>query len=97
MIQSMGHHVSMMSPHGGGRLLKRSLYYLQPTQHDWLREEAHLQRTTASSLVRLAVDLLQEQAFSGAIDITRELKQRQEGGSGLAHMLGTDASKVEER
>ena len=62
-------------------LLKRSLYYLQVTQHDWLREEAHLQRTTASALVRLAVDLLQEQTFSGAIDITKELKQRREAGS----------------
>jgi hypothetical protein len=32
--------------------------------HDWLREEAHIQRTIVSALVRLAVDLLQEQTFA---------------------------------
>lgn len=62
-------------------MLKRSLYYLQDAQHDWLREEAHLQRTTASALVRLAIDLLQEQTFRGAIDITKELTRRKEAGS----------------
>jgi hypothetical protein len=52
--------------------------YLRPEQHDWLREQALTQRTTASALARLAVDLLQAQVTSGTVRLSAELDRRGE-------------------
>lgn len=59
--------------------MKRSLYYLFDPQHEWLRDQAHEQRTTASAVVRLAVGRLRADVERGAVSLADELAKQEAG------------------